>query len=87
MWSLRLKRRPERLTAQWPVDSSQLTERTIKMDLTKEEYERLIELQAVALGCAERRLEQLQEAHESLKQEYHKALQEVRRLEGLGGEQ
>lgn len=57
------------------------------MDLTKEEYERLIELQAVALGCAERRLEQLQEAHESLKQEYHKALQEVRRFEGLGGEQ
>ena len=57
------------------------------MDLTKEEYERLIELQSVALGCAERRLEQLQEAHEQLKQEYHKALQEVRRLEALGGHQ
>ena len=26
------------------------------MDLIKEEYERLIELQAVALGCAERSL-------------------------------
>ena len=69
MWSQRPKRRPERLTAQWPVDSSQLTERTIKMDLTKEEYERLIELQAVALGCAERSLATLREEHERLKKD------------------
>ena len=94
MWSLKPKRRPERLTAQWPVDSyqltvpsSQLTERTIKMDLIKEEYERLIELQAVALGCAERSLATLREAHEELKKELHHAQAEVRRLEALGGHQ
>ena len=46
------------------------------MDLTKEEYERLIELQAVALGCAERSLATLREAHEELK----KALEEERKL-------
>lgn len=46
------------------------------MDLTKEEYERLIELQAVALGCAERSLATLREAHEELK----KDLEEERKL-------
>ena len=46
------------------------------MDLTKEEYERLIELQAVALGCAERSLATLREAHEEQK----KALEEERKL-------
>ena len=46
------------------------------MDLTKEEYERLIELQAVALGCAERSLATLREAHAELK----KALEEERKL-------
>jgi hypothetical protein len=46
------------------------------MDLTKEEYERLIELQAVALGCAERSLATLREAHEELKKE----LEEERKL-------
>jgi hypothetical protein len=46
------------------------------MDLTKEEYERLIELQAVALGCAERSLATLREAHEKLKKE----LEEERKL-------
>ena len=46
------------------------------MDLTKEEYERMIELQAVALGCAERSLATLREAHEELK----KALEEERKL-------
>jgi hypothetical protein len=44
------------------------------MDLTKEEYERLIELQAVALGCAERSLATLREAHAELK----KKLEEYR---------
>ena len=44
------------------------------MDLTKEEYERLIELQAVALGCAERSLATLREAHEKLKKELKRAL-------------
>ena len=39
------------------------------MDLTKEEYERLIELQAVALGCAERSLATLREEHERLKKD------------------
>ena len=46
------------------------------MDLTKEEYERLSELQAVALGCAERSLATLREAHEELK----KALEEERAI-------
>ena len=46
------------------------------MDLTKEEYERLIELQAVALGCAERSLDTLREEHERLK----KDLEEKRKL-------
>ena len=46
------------------------------MDLTKEEYERLIELQAVALGCAERSLDTLREEHERLK----KDLEEERKL-------
>ena len=85
MWNQKPKRRPKRLTAQWPVDSSQLTERTIKMDLTKEEYERLIELQAVALGCAERSLATLREAHEELKKELHRAQAEVRRLDAKLG--
>lgn len=46
------------------------------MDLTKEEYERLIELQAVDLGCAERSLATLRAAHEELK----KDLEEERKL-------
>ena len=46
------------------------------MDLTKDEYERLIELQAVALGCAERSLATLRAAHEELK----KDLEEERKL-------
>ena len=46
------------------------------MDLTKEEYERIIELQAVALGCAERSLETLKSAHQELK----KALEEERAI-------
>ena len=55
---------------------SQRLKRRLKMDLTKEEYERLIELQAVALGCAERSLATLREAHEELK----KALEEERAI-------
>lgn len=39
------------------------------MDLIKDEYERLIELQAVALGCAERSLATLREEHERLKKD------------------
>lgn len=39
------------------------------MDLTKEEYERIIELQAVALSCAERSLATLREEHERLKKD------------------
>lgn len=50
--------------------------RRLEMDLTKEEYERMIELQAVALGCAERSLATLREAHEELK----KALEEERAI-------
>ena len=55
------------------------------MDLTKEEYERLIEMQAVALGCAERSLATLREAHEELKKELHRAQAEVRRLDAKLG--
>ena len=64
---------------------NQKPKRRLEMDLTIEEYERLIELEAVALGCAERSLATLRAAHEELKQEYHKALQEVRRLEAKLG--
>lgn len=46
------------------------------MDLTKEEYERLIELQAGALGLAEQCLAILREDHERLK----KDLEEERKL-------
>jgi acyl-coenzyme A synthetase/AMP-(fatty) acid ligase len=47
------------------------------MDLTKEEYERLIELQAVALGRAERSLATLREAHEELKKELQEHVKQV----------
>ena len=50
------------------------------MDLTKEEYERLIELQAVALGCAERSLEVLRKAHEELKKALDQERAECRSL-------
>ena len=46
------------------------------MDLTKEEYERLIVLQAGALGCAEQCLATLRESYEKLKKE----LEEEREL-------
>lgn len=46
------------------------------MDLTKEEYERLIELQAGALGCAEQCLATLRESYKELK----KDLEEERKL-------
>ena len=46
------------------------------MDLTKEEYERLIVLQAGALGCAEQCLATLRESYEKL----NKELEEERKL-------
>ena len=50
--------------------------RRLEMDLTKEEYERLIVLQAGALGCAEQCLATLRESYEKLKKE----LEEERKL-------
>ena len=55
---------------------SQRLKRRPKMDLTKEEYERLIVLQAGALGCAEQCLATLRESYEKLKKE----LEEERKL-------
>ena len=46
------------------------------MDLTKEEYERLIVLQAGALGCAEQCLATLRESYKKLMKE----LEEERKL-------
>lgn len=59
--------------------------RRLEMDLTKEEYERLIELQAGALRLAEQCLAILREAHEELKKELHRAQAEVRRLDAKLG--
>lgn len=50
------------------------------MDLTKEEYERLIELQASALGLAEQCLGVLRKAHEELKKELDQERAECRSL-------
>ncbi len=50
------------------------------MDLTPAEYERLIELQAAALGCAERSLQVIRDAHRELKKAYEAAQTEIREL-------
>ena len=50
------------------------------MDLIKEEYERLIELQAAALWHAERNLEVLRKAHEELKKALDQKRAECRSL-------
>lgn len=50
------------------------------MDLIREEYERLIELQAEALWHAERNLEVLRKAHEELKKALDQERAECRSL-------
>lgn len=50
------------------------------MNLLNAEYERIIELQALALACAEKQLETLQGAHKALRESHDEAQRELRDL-------